>query len=383
LLADTVACEPALQTGKPQSQAASNVSSQKQAKPKPTPKPTPSEDTLARHDEIFGRIDRKKLEWVDEAPRGEKVNTRRPRISFEWAIDRAEVFTPESSQALREIESILKSLRDTVSQKMADLGDRDSSNQSMYELVRVLSSMLTALHDTRDNGYSQQSVLEVSVRYLTLMDLLARGGVVGKSVMEFDPQEFHRILEYRMSQMDRLERKIGDVLKPRVVVTLVPLSQLDLIRARASGTWLLHLPVLNSINLRLLNPWKLWEEQWKRIMSAYEQDKREFLEPKIGKKFLADRKTQNEKLKDIYNFLVLNELKPVGRLIQRFYEMQLIENGRTFGYLQRNFTKRFFRKFMKAEIEFGQYSESTVNAAEMLLEKQIEPSFWNFLHREQ
>jgi hypothetical protein len=201
--------------------------------------------------------------------------------------------------------------------------------------------------------------------------------------MEFDPQEFHRILEYRMSQMDRLERKIGDVLKPRVVVTLVPLSQLDLIRARASGTWLLHLPVLNSINLRLLNPWKLWEEQWKRIMSAYEQDKREFLEPKIGKKFLADRKTQNEKLKDIYNFLVLNELKPVGRLIQRFYEMQLIENGRTFGYLQRNFTKRFFRKFMKAEIEFGQYSESTVNAAEMLLEKQIEPSFWNFLHREQ
>lgn len=312
----------------------------------------------------------------DVAPKAEIVNTRKPKIKFGWMIEVEEVTTPESAQAVREIERQLQALKFSIDSTRKSVSKTSDAFTALEDLSKEIRFIIMEIHEARDNGFSQESTIEIVVRYLALFDRLATGFSSGKSVLGFNRDAYTSLVKSRLDRMETIYRKLGHVFRPRIIFTLAQVNTIDLIRMRASGVWLIHLPVLSNETLSSVNPWKLWDEQWKRALRLLENDRDEFLHAVLGRNFVKKRQDQNQQLQQIYSFLILNEFKPIGRLMLRFFERTLVEDGRTLGWLKRHYSKKFFREYMKPDIELGKYSEAVVREAETRLRGQIGPSPW-------
>lgn len=305
-------------------------------------------------------------------------------INPHWQVNPVEIYSPESAHVFRRMFKQLTSLQAQMKQQRLDVGRvksptiREGFQKSLTDLQTEITLLKNEIQMVRDNGFPQNESIEVALRWTALVKSM---GDSDRDRLAFSQETYRRhfdAYEQYLFQSGVFHHSVeheDQRLEPRIILSNHRILDLEKIKYRSTGAFFLYVPHIGSP----LKGEDLLTVQWDQITRQFNYDRQEFQTKFVGRNFSNRQLRYHRQLQAISSFLLQHQQDPAGRLLQQYFTKVLIDQGRGFGFLKRNFNRRMFFSAMQPEILRQHLTTDIVYQSVQLALQLIKPSVFEYL----
>lgn len=312
------------------------------------------------------------------------LDTELAAINPHWQVNSVEIYSPESAHVFRRMFKQLSSLSAMVKQRRLDVGRvkssqiREQFHKSLSKIQDEIGLLKREIQMVRDNGYPQEESLDLALRWMSFVKSL---GETERDYLHFSSESYeqnYQIYKQHLFQSGVFHTSVqfeDRKIEPRIILSNHRVLDLEKIKYRSSGAFFLFIPHLG----RPLLDQESFFQQWDQITRQFSKDREEFQSTFIGRNFTNRQQRYHQLLQSITQVLLQNQQDQAAQLFQDYLKKVLLEQGRGFGYLKRNFHRRMFFDAMQPEIIRRGLTTEVVYRSFLLGSALIKPSVFEYL----